>query len=76
MAGAVAPLILMIKKEMLTLKTQQVVFCHNNRQSGKQFESCANNISREIEHLFCLEGITLKTNGAAAPIFVMFKNKY
>ena len=32
-----------------------------NRPSGKQFESCAKNISREIENLFCLEGITKKS---------------
>ena len=36
-------------------------FCHTNRPSEKQFESCAKHISREIQHLFFLEGITKKS---------------
>ena len=60
---AVASLFPMIKKEILTLNTQQNVVCRTNRSSGKQFESYAQNISREIEHSFFQEGITKKSAG-------------
>ena len=45
-----------------------------NQSSGKQFESYPKHISREIEHLFFLEGITI-IGGAVAPICLMFEKE-
>ena len=62
MVGAVAPLILMIKKEILTLNTHKVVLLviqidHLENNSKVMLK----NIYREIEHLFFLEGINKKS---------------
>ena len=43
--------------------------------SGKPFESYPKNISREIEHLLFLEGITKQSAGAVAPSILMFKKE-
>ena len=59
MAGAVAPLILMIKKEILTLKTQtKRFFGINTDHPENNSKVVLKYISREIKHLFFLEGIT------------------